>query len=519
MIKSILFSAALLLSFVYSAWAQHSNVLIYEGAGVSEPSIIVNPVNTNEMVAGANINHYYFSDDGGLSWSSGTLSSSYGVAGDPCIIADYNGDFYYFHLSSPSGGSWLDRIVCQKSTDQGQTWNNGSFAGLNGSKDQDKEWVIVDENNNNLYMCWTQFDSYGSSSPSDYSNIIFSKSTNGGMSWSEGIQINEVSGDCIDEDNTVEGAVPAVGPNGEIYVAWAGPEGLVFDRSTDEGENWLDEDIFIGEIPGGWDYSISGIYRCNGLPVTCCNLADGPYRGDIYVNWTDQRNGTDDTDVWFAKSSDGGNTWTEAIRVNNDPPGHQQFFTWMTVDQVTGYIWFVFYDRRNYEDNNTDVYMAVSMDGGDTFNNFKVSESPFLPYSGTFFGDYTNISAHDHVVRPIWMRLEGSYPKIMTAIVDENYVGDEDMESIPFSLEQNVPNPFDETTFISFKLQSRQKVSLIVYDIFSRPVAYLVQNKNLEMGKYTFHFSANEYHLTSGVYYFSLIAGEHNIQKKMLLVK
>ncbi len=173
-------------------------------------------------------------------------------------------------------------------------------------------------------------------------------------------------------------------------------------------------------FPGDWDYDIPGISRCNGLPVTVCDLSNGPYRGNIYINWTDQRNGTDDTDVWMAKSTDGGDTWDEPKRVNDDPAGKQQFFTWMTIDQVTGYLWFVWYDRRNYTDNNTDVYMAVSRDGGESFFNFKVSEQPFLPTAGVFFGDYNNVTAYNNVIRPIWTRLHQGQLSVWTAIVDPN---------------------------------------------------------------------------------------------------
>ena len=73
--------------------------------------------------------------------------------------------------------------------------------------------------------------------------------------------------------------------------------------------------------------------------------------------------------------------------------GKQQFFTWMTVDQATGFIYIVFYDRREHPNEMTDVYLAVSRDGGETFENMKISESPFDPMSSVFFGDYTNISA------------------------------------------------------------------------------------------------------------------------------
>ena len=236
----------------------------------------------------------------------------------------------------PTSQQWLDRIVCQKSVNGGQTWDNGTFMGLNGVKAQDKEWAVVDPANNNIYVCWTQFDKYGSTNPLDSSNIMFSKSSDGGSNWSPARRLNRKAGDCLDMDNTVEGAVPAVGPNGQIYSSWAGPLGLVFTRSADGGSTWTDDNKIICAIPGGWDYGVPGIYRANGLPVTCCDLSSGPYRGTIYINWSDQRNGETDTDIWLVKSVDGGETWTDPIRVNDDPPGKQQFFTWMTVDQSTG---------------------------------------------------------------------------------------------------------------------------------------------------------------------------------------
>ncbi len=190
------------------------------------------------------------------------------------------------------------------------------------------------------------------------------------------------------------------------------------NTSLDGGITWPAENKFVTSQPGGWDFAIQGIYRANGLPITACDMSDGPYRGNIYINWSDQRNGPTDTDVWFIKSTDGGNTWSEVKRVNDDPPGKQQFFTWMTIDQTTGYLYFVFYDRRNYSNTQTDVYMAKSTDGGETFENFKVSSSPFTPTSSVFFGDYTNVSAHNGKVRPIWARLDNNTLSLYTAIVD-----------------------------------------------------------------------------------------------------
>ncbi len=522
MIRNIFLSLVFLTSSMM-VFTQHTNILIDDIGSYmqpEEPTIIVNPKNTDHMVGGSNIDNMYYSTDGGYTWNHNTLNSTYGVWGDPVVIVDTAGAYYFFHLSNPQQGNWIDRIVCQKTDMIGGSWNNGSYMGLNGDKEQDKEWAIVDVTNNNIYVTWTQFDNYGSSNPDYKSNIHFSRSFDGGATWSEALRINKVSGDCVDDDNTVEGAVPAVGPEGEIYVAWAGPEGLVFDRSLDQGTSWLEEDIFIGPFPEGWAYDIPGISRCNGLPVTKCDLSGGPYHGTIYVNWTDQRNGTDDTDVWIAKSTDGGDTWGEAIRVNDDLPGRQQFFTWMDVDQLTGYLYFVFYDRRNYDDNNTDVYMALSRDGGETFINFKISESPFLPYSATFFGDYTNVSVYNNVVRPIWARLEGSDLSVWTAIVDP-FIVSVDEEEIPslLSLEQNYPNPFNESTVISFKLTEAADITLRVFDVYGQVVAVIHKHEKIRAGKHIRIFNPEEYSISPGMYYFSLESGNIVMKKKMIFVK
>jgi hypothetical protein len=499
---------------------QYTNILVGNSGDPEEPSIIINPKTPARIVAGANIDNFYASDDGGLTWQAGNLTSTYGVYGDPCLVIDTAGNFYYFHLSNPQvGGVWIDRIICQKSTDGGLTWSDGTYTGLNGTKAQDKPWAAVDPATNTIYVTWTQFDEYGVSNPADSSVILFSKSTDGGQTWSMAKRINRVAGACLDSDNTVEGAVPAIGPNGELYVAWAGPRGIVFNRSLDQGETWMDTNVFVSYIPGGWDYAIPGIYRANGLPVTCCDISNGPYRGNIYINWSDQRNGLTDTDIWFIKSADGGLTWSSRKRVNDDPPGKQQFFTWMTVDQKTGYLYFIFYDRRAYTTSSTDVYMAVSRDGGDTFQNFKISESSFLPFGSIFFGDYTNISAYNNVVRPVWTRLQGAQITIWTAIVDSISVGTEiKPESyLASSLDQNYPNPGKEYTYITFKIHRPARITLEVYDLFGRKIATLLDNQMTNAGKHIEYFNIEKYRPAPGIYYYSLDDGERSVKRKMIV--
>ncbi|MBI3194257.1 MAG: exo-alpha-sialidase, partial [Ignavibacteriae bacterium] len=369
---------------------------------------------------------YYYSMDGGQTWTQGRLSSSYGVWGDPAVTFDANGNLFFGHLSNPpSPGYWIDRIVVQKSTNGGQTWNDGVGIGFSPpQKNQDKEWLIADWTDspyrNNVYMAWTEFDSYGSSSVFDSTRILFSRTTDAGTTWSTPARISDHGGNCIDEDETVEGAVPAVGPNGEVVVAWSGPLGIMFDKSTDGGVTW-GTDTYVTSQPGGWDYAVPGIYRANGLPVTACDISNSPYRGNIYVQWTDQRNGTGNTDAFIIKSTDGGTTWGTVVRVNDDSSLRHQFFSWMTIDQTTGNIYVCFYDRRNTTGNATDFFVAKSTDGGETFTNVKVSDTSFTPSSGIFFGDYSCIAAHNGKVYPLWMRLDGSKLSVWTAPFEDKY--------------------------------------------------------------------------------------------------
>lgn len=506
-----------LILYANIAICQFPNVKISDFNYPNEPSVYIDPGNTNHLLAGANIDNYYISEDGGLTWSAKVLTSDLGVWGDPCMIVDTAGNFYFFHLSYPSNDQWIDRIVCQKSEDGGITWNNGSGIYVNSPKQQDKEWAVVNPVTNEIYVTWTQFDEYGTTNPVMRSNILFSKSSDEGETWSPAIRINENDGNCVDSDSTVEGAVPAAGPDGQIYVSWAGPAGIVFDRSTDGGNSWLDQDVFVSDFPGGWDYSVPGISRCNGLPVTCCDLSQSLYRGNIYINWSDQKYGTQDTDIWFSRSEDGGDTWSSPLRVNDDASGKQQFMSWMTVDQANGTIWIVFYDRRNYDDNRTDVYLAFSKDGGESFTNIKISESPFIPKANIFFGDYTNITAFNNIVRPIWTRMENGNTTIYTAIMDQLFTEIINQPDAPFSIESTYPNPFSETAIMCFELDRQTRVSLNVYDSFGNKVYTVFDNKILRAGEYTETFDRNKINLKSGIYFYKITGGELDRTGKFII--
>ncbi len=502
-------------------FAQFTNLMISNTNSPEEVSICINPKNTNQIVAGANLNNLFVSNDGGLTWNVGILTdTAYGVWGDPIIFTDTTGNFYYSHLSNPPVGTWIDRIVFQKSTDGGNTWGGGTFTGLNGIKAQDKEGVAVNHLNNEIYVTWSEFDSYGSAATSDSSRILFSKSVDAGATWTTPVRLSKIGGDCIDSDNTVEGAVPTVGPAGEIYVSWVGPTGIVFNKSLDGGTTWLPMETPVTNVPGGWDYMISGLQRCNGLPATHCDISGGPNNGTIYINWTDQRNGTTDTDVWLVKSTDGGNTWTSPLRVNDDAPGKQQFLTWMALDQTSGNIYCLFYDRRNYSSGNqTDVYLAKSMDGGNTFINYKINEFAFIPSPLVFFGDYVGISVVGNMVRPIWMQYGSSTLSVWTALIDATTLGMNTSNEVllPAAELVNSPNPFNDFTRICFKLSDPVTIDLFVFNAAGQKVATLYKNEPFKKGNFDYILNSNEHDLEAGIYYYTLICDEFKITKKMVI--
>ncbi|MCL4278999.1 MAG: T9SS type A sorting domain-containing protein [Ignavibacteriaceae bacterium] len=94
---------------------------------------------------------------------------------------------------------------------------------------------------------------------------------------------------------------------------------------------------------------------------------------------------------------------------------------------------------------------------------------------------------------------------------------DDEILANNFTLEQNYPNPFNPSTKITYSLAERSDVSLKVYDVLGKEVASLVNNTTQEAGKYDVTFDAGK--LASGLYIYTLNAGNFTSSKKMMLLK
>ena len=101
----------------------------------------------------------------------------------------------------------------------------------------------------------------------------------------------------------------------------------------------------------------------------------------------------------------------------------------------------------------------------------------------------------------------------ITSIEDDDYI-----KQIPdsYQLFQNFPNPFNPTTVIRFSIPQETHVNLRIYNILGQEVVTLI-DKSMKPGVYNYNFNASG--LSSGVYFYSISAGDYKTTKKMLLLK
>jgi hypothetical protein len=402
----------------------------------TEPAVAVNPNNPQQVVAVFQDNaHASYSQDAGRTWQAaeGVASQNYRVSGDVsttydnlghaliCYIAfDKLGTFNYWgHNASRNG------VFVRRSLDGGKTWEKqvavSEYPSEPGIPFEDKPSIVSDATSDNhtsdshtsdshtsgtnksrhagnLYVGWTRWTLTGS-------EIVLSRSTDDGQTWSKPIEIERHPGLPRDDNGAAEGFAGAVGPDGRLYAVWSQDNDILLATSKDGGKTFSRARAVIHTAP--IMFAVDTLERANGFP----QIAIDPRSRRLYVTWSDYRNG--DLDVFCSTSTDGGKKWNEPARVNNDPihDGADQFFQWLAVDPMDGAANVVFYDRRGDPGNRTQtVTLARSTDGGRAFQNYAWTIDPFEA-GGVFLGDYSGIAASGGRVYGVWTEKPATAPE------------------------------------------------------------------------------------------------------------
>ena len=155
--KPTIFYAFLPVIFITSVLqAQQQNVVIGNSIGwglPSEPAVIMNPYNPDEILVAGMPDNDYYSTDGGQTWTHETISSLYGVNADPVLLIDQTGRYYFIHLPNN-----INRVICHRRNNLSSAWDMESYAAYDEIHEVDKEWASFDPVNGNIYLSWTYFD-------------------------------------------------------------------------------------------------------------------------------------------------------------------------------------------------------------------------------------------------------------------------------------------------------------------------------------------------------------------------
>jgi hypothetical protein len=313
--------------------------------------------------------------------------------------------------------------------------------------------------------------------------VFFLESTNNGVTWpTSATQIYPVTrivgtdtlGAWVGADFTYDGNDPLVA----INTSRKSTTGLYFAGSRIEF--WSQATGFVDAVP--WDstkYPSTMVTQSNHLSLGYPAIAKSGSRIVIaYMAFLNDTTTIDTTtgryfgDIFYVQSADGGLTWTAPVNLTNTPQ----------------------LDER---------YPSISKYNEPGFANIVWQEDK---YAGTWVTATPDAGTPGSRDRQVFLKLQ--LPSVS--------VGDDEELVTDFKLRQNFPNPFNPVTKISYTIPVASEVRLSVSNMLGQEVKVVVDSRR-NAGTYEVSFSAAD--LPSGVYFYTLRAGQYTDTKKMILVK
>src|ERR1700684_1471334 len=228
----------------------------------TEPGIAVNPQNLQQVVAVFQDNvHASYSPDAGRTWKAaeGVAPENYKVSGDVSTAFDNQGHAFVCYIAFDKLGTfnyWAhgatrNGIFVRRSLDGGKTWEADHIpvaeqASEPGIPVEDKPYIVADNTKSryagNLYVGWTRWRIADS-------QIVLSRSTDDGKTWSKAIEIDKHPGLPRDDNGAAEGFDGVVAPDGTLYAIWSQDNEIMLTSSHDGGQKFSHARAVIRTAP------------------------------------------------------------------------------------------------------------------------------------------------------------------------------------------------------------------------------------------------------------------------------
>lgn len=349
----------------------------------NSPSIARNPTNRDNVVVAARVDRPEFSAavhwsvDGGTTWGTTALPLPEGLdrpyGAD--VAFDEDGTLYVTYVNLVGRGNQPDNIWLATSDDGGRTLSQPSrVAGELNFQGQ-----LAIDGDGTLHLTYVDAERVGLLAIPGGAPIKAIHSTDGGQSWSDPVQVSDPGRE------RVGAAVPRIDPaTGDVVVVYMDYKGDVRDFQNLQGPAWDQPFELVFSRSSEGDSFSEGVVVDDGIVPTERFLPFLPpfpgfavaSDGTMYATWSDGRLG--DADVWLSRSTDQGRTWSQPVRVNEEPEGDGTAQSLPAVSVApNGRVDVLFYDHVDEGNVMAEAALATSTDGQAPFAARAISQESF----------------------------------------------------------------------------------------------------------------------------------------------